>query len=85
MKWYIIDADDAPIYWHEGDEGAAMVEFDTPDDVLRFIQAAREIPFLDTTGWYPWGCKQHVSGSRNYSGSIPIANGDSVELVRREK
>lgn len=83
MKWYIIDADEAPIYWHEGDENAAMMEFDTLDDAVKFIQAAREIPFVEAVGWYPWGCEQRVSGSRNYTGLIPKQNGDSIDLVRR--
>ena len=83
MKWYIIDVDTSPLYWHEGDEGAALMEFDTEEDALIFLEAAEKIPFVDVAYHYPVSVERSLEGSRNYTGFIPVQNGDSVELERR--
>ena len=83
MKWYIIDVDTSPLYWYEGDEGAALMEFDTEEDALIFLEAAEKIPFVDVAYHYPVSVERSLEGSRNYTGFIPVQNGDSVELVRR--
>ena len=84
MKWVIIDEDEAPLYWCEGDENVGFImEFDTEDDALEFLYAAKQIPFVDTSMCYPVSVERHMEGSRNYTGFIPVQNGDSVDLVRR--
>lgn len=84
MKWVIIDEDEAPLYWCDGDENVgSIMEFDTEEDALIFLEASDEIPFVDTSMCYPVSVEHHMEGSRNYTGFIPVQNGDSVELVRR--
>ena len=84
MKWVIIDEDEAPLYWCDGDENVgSIMEFDTEDDALEFLYAANQIPFVDTSICYPVSVERHMEGSRNYTGFIPVQNGDSVDLVRR--
>lgn len=80
MKWYLIDKYEAPLYWHEGDEGAALMEFDTEDDAFEFLYAAKQIPFIDISHYYPVSVERSLGGSRNYTGKIPVANGDDIEL-----
>lgn len=83
MKWVIIDEDEAPLYWCDGDENVgSIMEFDTEEDALIFLAAAAKIPFADTSMCYPVSVECHVEGSRNYTGFIPVANGDDVELER---
>ena len=84
QKWVIIDEDEAPIYWCEGDDCVGCImEFDTEEDANIFLAAAAEIPFVDTSMCYPVSVERHMEGSRNYTGFIPVQNGDSVDLVRR--
>ena len=84
MKWVIIDEDEAPLYWCDGDENVgSIMEFDTEEDALIFLVEAAEIPFVDTSMCYPVSVECHMEGSRNYTGFIPVQNGDSVDLVRR--
>lgn len=83
QKWVIIDECEAPIYWCEGDECGYIMEFDTEEDANIFLAAAAEIPFVDISMSYPVSVECHMPGSRNYTGFIPIANGDSIDLVRR--
>lgn len=84
MKWVIIDEDEAPLYWCDGDENVgSIMEFDTEDDALEFLYAAKQIPFIDISDHYPVSIEVSLSGSRNYTGFIPVQNGDSVDLVRR--
>ena len=79
MKWYLIDEDEAPIYWFEGDQGSFM-EFDTEDDALCFLKAAKLIPFVDVSTVYPVSAEGSLEGAINLTGLIPVANGDSIEL-----
>ena len=84
MKWVIIDEDQIPLYWCDGNENVgSIMEFDTEEDALIFLAAAAKIPFADTSMCYPVSVECHMEGSRNYTGFIPIANGDNIELVRR--
>lgn len=86
MKWVIIDEDEAPLYWCEGNDDenvGSIIEFDTEEDALIFLAAAAEIPFVDTSMSYPVSVECHMPGSRNYTGFIPVANGDSIDLERR--
>lgn len=85
MKWYLIDNDtEAPVCWCDPDESIGyFMEFDTEEDALTFLAAAAEIPFIDASMCYPVSVECHILGGRNYTGFIPVANGDSVELVRR--
>lgn len=84
QKWYIIDEDDAPLYWcADGEGSASMMEFDTKQDALDFLAAADEIPFVDISMCYPISMEISLEGSRNFTGWIPVANGDTVELARR--
>lgn len=83
MKWVIIDEDEAPLYWYGGEDVGSIMEFDTEEDALVFLAAAAEIPFVDTSMCYPVSVECHMEGSRNYTGFIPVQNGDSVDLVRR--
>ena len=84
MKWYLIDDTEAPVYWCDPNENIGhFMEFDTEEDALIFLAAAAEISFVDTSMCYPISVKCHMEGSRNYTGFIPVANGDSIELVRR--
>lgn len=85
QKWVIIDEDESPLYWCEGDECVGYImEFDTEEDANIFLAAAAEIPFADTSMCYPVSVERHMEGSRNYTGFIPVQNGDSIDLVRRE-
>lgn len=79
MKWYLVDEDEAPIYWFEGDEGSFM-EFDTEDDALCFLKAAKLIPFVNVDTVYPVSAEVLLEGSINLTGKMPVANGDSIEL-----
>ena len=84
MKWVIIDEDEAPLYWYDpGECVGSIMEFDTEEDALVFLAAAAEIPFVDTSMCYPVSVECHMEGSRNYTGFIPVQNGDNVDLVRR--
>jgi hypothetical protein len=84
QKWVIIDETEAPVYWCEGDECVGYImEFDTEEDANIFLAASAEIPFVDTSMCYPVSVECHMGGSRNYTGFIPVANGDSIDLVRR--
>ena len=84
MKWVIIDEDQIPLYWCDGNENVgSIMEFDTEEDALIFLAAAAEISFADTSMCYPVSVECHMEGSRNYTGFIPVVNGDNVELVRR--
>lgn len=83
MKWVIIDEDEAPLYWCEGDENVgSIMEFDTEADALTFLAAAAKIPFVDTSMCYPVSIECHMEDSRNYTGFIPVQNGDNIELKR---
>lgn len=79
MKWYLVDEDEAPIYWCEGNEGSFM-EFDTEDDALCFLKAAKLIPFVDVSTVYPVSAEVPLEGTINLTGKMPVANGDSIEL-----
>lgn len=79
MKWYLVDENEAPIYWCEGGEGFFM-EFDTKDDALCFLKAAKLIPFVDVSTVYPVSAEVPLEGSINLTGKMPVANGDSIEL-----
>lgn len=79
MKWYLIDEDEAPIYWFEGDKSSLM-EFDTEDDALCFLKAAKLIPFIDVSTVYPVSAEVPLEGAINLTGKMPVANGDSIEL-----
>ena len=84
QKWVIIDEDETPLYWCEPEENiGAIMEFDTEEDANIFLAAAAEIPFVDTSMCYPVSIEHHMEGSRNYTGFIPVANGDNIDLVRR--
>ena len=86
MKWVIIDGDEAPLYWAiDGESTASIMEFDTEADAEAFLEAAKEIPFVDISECYPVSVECHMDGSRNYTGFIPVANGDDIELMRRAK
>lgn len=83
MKYYAVDYEtEAPLYWAEGDEVAHIMEFDTEEDVLAFIEAMKEVPYLDMPEFEVFVSQLSLPGSRNYTGVIPVANGDSVELIR---
>ena len=43
MKWVIIDEDESPLYWCEGNDNenvGSIMEFDTEEDALIFLAAA---------------------------------------------
>ena len=83
MKWVIIDEDQSPLYWCEGNDNenvGSIMEFDTEEDALIFLAAAAKIPFIDTSMCYPVSVECHMEGSRNYTGFIPVQNGDNIEL-----
>ena len=81
MKWVIIDEDEAPLYWCDGNENVgSIMEFNTEEAALIFLAAAAKIPFIDTSMCYPVSVERHMEGSRNYTGFIPVANGDNIEL-----
>ena len=80
MKWYLIDEDEAPIYWFEGDKDGSFMEFDTEDDALCFLKAAKLIPFVDVSTVYPVSTEIPLEGAINLTGKMPVANGDSIEL-----
>ena len=85
MKWYLINEDSSPMYWCEDDDCVGyMMEFDTEEDANIFLDAARKayIP-EDIEGIYAISLEISLSGSRNYTGFIPVANGNNVKLVRR--
>lgn len=84
QKWVIIDEDEAPLYWCDDDECVgSIMEFDTEEDALIFLVEAAKIPFVDVSMCYPVSVECHMEGSRNFTGFIPVANGDDIELVRR--
>ena len=84
MKWVIIDEDEVPLYWWEGDENVgSIMEFYTEEDDNIFLAAAAEIPFIDASMCYPVSVECHIEGSHNYTGFIPVANGDDIILQRK--
>lgn len=83
MKWVIIDEDQIPLCWYGGEDVGSIMEFDTEKDALIFLAAAAEIPFVDTSMCYPVSIECHMESSRNYTGFIPVQNGDSIDLVRK--
>ena len=84
MKWVIIDEDETPLYWCEGDDCVGhIMEFDTEEDARIFLEASDEIPFVDVSWCHPVSIEHNMEGSRNYTGFIPVQNGDSIDLVRR--
>lgn len=83
QKWVIIDEDEAPLYWCEGNDDenvGSIMEFDTEEDALIFLAAAAKTPFIDISMCYPVSVECHMEGSRNYTGFIPKQNGDDIEL-----
>ena len=81
IKWVIIDEDQTPLYCCDSNENVgSIMEFDTEEDALIFLAAAAKIPFIDTSMCYPVSVECHMEGSRNYTGFIPVANGDNIEL-----
>ena len=84
MKWVIIDEDQTPLYWCDSEEHVGCImEFDTEEDANIFLAAAAEIPFIDVSYCYPVSIECHMEGSRNFTGLIPVQNGDNIELERR--
>lgn len=83
MKWVIIDEDEVPLYWCEGNDDenvGSIMEFDTEEDANIFLAAAAKIPFIDTSMCYPVSVEYHMEDSRNYTSFIPVQNGDNIEL-----
>lgn len=82
MKYYIVDEFDAPLYWTDEGKGK-FAEFDTEEDAREFIKHAKKIPFLGLGDMLVMDLEIALQGSINLTGYIPVANGDSIDLIRR--